>query len=205
MSAGSKRLGAAARAGIPAMVAPGCRCGQLLGTRIDPRVVSRAPFLPPQPQRDSDANDTLGKPGTGSWPRGTAQCVRMAGGGLPAAPGNLSHLRAGPAVWRGPAGSPKCSGSRRRVRNRSILIDASLPARVKAIGFSEVQNFPTVGLIDGLFRQNPWKTGMTFSKEVKITGIAHGLDLLTTPTYSVPTKLSRWPEREPSFWSPTWV
>ena len=52
---------------------------------------------------------------------------------------------------------------------------------IKAIGFSGVQNFPTVGLIDGLFRQNLEETGMSFSKEVEMIGIARDLDLLTTP------------------------
>ena len=52
---------------------------------------------------------------------------------------------------------------------------------VKAIGFSGVQNFPTVGLIDGLFRQNLEETGMGFSKEVEMIGMAHEMDLLTTP------------------------
>lgn len=52
---------------------------------------------------------------------------------------------------------------------------------IKAIGFSGVQNFPTVGLIDGLFRQNLEETGMSFSKEVEMIGIARELDLLTTP------------------------
>lgn len=52
---------------------------------------------------------------------------------------------------------------------------------IKAMGFSGVQNFPTVGLIDGLFRQNLEETGMSFSKEVEMIGIAHELDLFTTP------------------------
>ena len=52
---------------------------------------------------------------------------------------------------------------------------------IKAIGFSGVQNFPTVGLIDGLFRQNLEETGMSFSREVEMIGIARELDLLTTP------------------------
>ena len=52
---------------------------------------------------------------------------------------------------------------------------------IKAIGFSGVQNFPTVGLIDGVFRLNLEETGMSFSKEVEMIGIAHELDLLTTP------------------------
>ena len=52
---------------------------------------------------------------------------------------------------------------------------------IKAMGFSGVQNFPTVGLIDGLFRQNLEETGICFSKEVEMIGTARELDLLTTP------------------------
>lgn len=52
---------------------------------------------------------------------------------------------------------------------------------IKSIGFSGVQNFPTVGLIDGVFRQNLEETGMSYAKEVEMIGIAHDLDLLTTP------------------------
>jgi predicted TIM-barrel enzyme len=49
------------------------------------------------------------------------------------------------------------------------------------IGFSGVQNFPTVGLIDGVFRANLEETGMSFSLEVDMIRHAHNLDLLTTP------------------------
>ena len=52
---------------------------------------------------------------------------------------------------------------------------------IKATGFSGVQNFPTVGLIDGVFRQNLEETGMSFAKEVEMIGVAHEMDLLTTP------------------------
>ena len=52
---------------------------------------------------------------------------------------------------------------------------------LKSLGFSGVQNFPTVGLIDGLFRQNLEETGMSYSKEVEMIALAHELDLLTTP------------------------
>lgn len=48
-------------------------------------------------------------------------------------------------------------------------------------GFSGVQNFPTVGLIDGLFRQNLEETGMGFDLEVSMIKVAHELDLFTTP------------------------
>src|SRR5205085_5169182 len=52
---------------------------------------------------------------------------------------------------------------------------------VQAAGFSGVQNFPTVGLIDGLFRQNLEETGMGFGLEVDMIRAAHELGLLTTP------------------------
>jgi predicted TIM-barrel enzyme len=53
--------------------------------------------------------------------------------------------------------------------------------QLKVIGFSGVQNFPTVGLIDGVFRQNLEETGMSYAREIDMIGIAHKLDLLTTP------------------------
>lgn len=52
---------------------------------------------------------------------------------------------------------------------------------VAAAGFSGVQNFPTVGLIDGLFRANLEETGMGFGLEVDMIRLASELDLLTTP------------------------
>ena len=54
-------------------------------------------------------------------------------------------------------------------------------AEVKAIGFAGVQNFPTVGLIDGLFRQNLEETGMGYALEVEMIRLARGMDLVTTP------------------------
>ncbi|NBW54176.1 MAG: phosphoenolpyruvate hydrolase family protein [Betaproteobacteria bacterium] len=53
--------------------------------------------------------------------------------------------------------------------------------RLIQLGFSGVQNFPTVGLIDGLFRANLEETGMGYGLEVDIIRQAHALDLLTTP------------------------
>ncbi|MDK8189681.1 phosphoenolpyruvate hydrolase family protein [Paenibacillus sp. UMB7766-LJ446] len=53
--------------------------------------------------------------------------------------------------------------------------------QLKEQGFSGVQNFPTVGLIDGVFRQNLEETGMGYDLEVEMIRIAHELDLLTTP------------------------
>ena len=52
---------------------------------------------------------------------------------------------------------------------------------VEAIGFSGVQNFPTVGLIDGLYRQNLEETGMGYGEEVEMIRTAHDMGLLTTP------------------------
>lgn len=53
--------------------------------------------------------------------------------------------------------------------------------QVADTGFSGVQNFPTVGLIDGLFRKNLEETGMGFGLEVDMIRLAHEMDLLTTP------------------------
>jgi predicted TIM-barrel enzyme len=52
---------------------------------------------------------------------------------------------------------------------------------VQAAGFSGVQNFPTVGLIDGTFRQGVEETGMGYGLEVDMIRIAHDLGLLTCP------------------------
>ena len=52
---------------------------------------------------------------------------------------------------------------------------------VDAAGFSGVQNFPTVGLIDGVFRRNLEETGMGFGPEVDMIAQAHELGMLTTP------------------------
>jgi len=60
------------------------------------------------------------------------------------------------------------------------LMDKFL-AQIKAVGFSGVQNFPTVGLIDGVFRANLEETNMGYDKEVEMIRLARDLDLLTTP------------------------
>jgi predicted TIM-barrel enzyme len=53
--------------------------------------------------------------------------------------------------------------------------------QLKELGFAGVQNFPTVGLFDGTFRQNLEETGMGFDLEVEMIHMAHELDLLTAP------------------------
>jgi predicted TIM-barrel enzyme len=50
-----------------------------------------------------------------------------------------------------------------------------------ALGFSGVQNFPTVGIIDGIFRANLEETGMGYALEVDMIAQAHAKDMLTTP------------------------
>ena len=52
---------------------------------------------------------------------------------------------------------------------------------VKEVGFSGIQNFPTVGLIDGVFRANLEETGMSYAQEIDLIALAHGKDMLTTP------------------------
>jgi len=52
---------------------------------------------------------------------------------------------------------------------------------LKELGFAGVQNFPTVGLIDGMFRENLEETGMSYMQEVEMIAAARDLDLLTTP------------------------
>jgi predicted TIM-barrel enzyme len=53
--------------------------------------------------------------------------------------------------------------------------------QIKDMGFSGVQNFPTVGLFDGIFRQNLEETGMGYGLEVDMIRTAREMDLLTTP------------------------
>jgi predicted TIM-barrel enzyme len=61
-------------------------------------------------------------------------------------------------------------------RQMDVFLDA-----VKATGFSGVQNFPTVGIIDGTFRANLEETGMSYALEVDMIAKAHAKDMLTTP------------------------
>ncbi|MFO1066518.1 MAG: phosphoenolpyruvate hydrolase family protein [Pirellulales bacterium] len=52
---------------------------------------------------------------------------------------------------------------------------------LKELGFAGIQNFPTVGLIDGVFRANLEETGMSFALEIDCIGAAHRMGMLTTP------------------------
>src|SRR5450432_1989385 len=61
-------------------------------------------------------------------------------------------------------------------RDMDLFLD-----QLKALGFAGVQNFPTVGLIDGVFRANLEETGMSYALEVEMIAKAHARDLITTP------------------------
>jgi predicted TIM-barrel enzyme len=62
-----------------------------------------------------------------------------------------------------------------------FMIADEFLARLVRLGFSGIQNFPTVGLIDGTFRANLEETGMGYGLEVDLVARARALDLLTTP------------------------
>jgi predicted TIM-barrel enzyme len=62
-----------------------------------------------------------------------------------------------------------------------FMIPDAFLRRLQALGFSGVQNFPTVGLIDGIFRANLEETGMSYGLEVDMIAQAHAMDMLTTP------------------------
>jgi len=66
-----------------------------------------------------------------------------------------------------------------------ILMEPFL-RELKSIGFSGVQNFPTIGLFDGAMRQSFEETGMGYGLEVDMIAAAHALDLLTTPYVFTP-------------------
>ncbi|MGY3292729.1 putative TIM-barrel enzyme [Bradyrhizobium sp. LM3.6] len=61
-------------------------------------------------------------------------------------------------------------------RDMDLFLD-----QLKALGFAGVQNFPTVGLIDGVFRANLEETGMSYALEIDMIAKAREKDLLTTP------------------------
>ena len=79
-----------------------------------------------------------------------------------------------PVIRRTPVLAGVCGTDPFRVMPRFLR-------QIKELGFAGVQNFPTVGLIDGLFRQNLEETGMGFGLEVEMIAAAHDLDLFTSP------------------------
>ncbi|MGM0825075.1 MAG: phosphoenolpyruvate hydrolase family protein [Pseudomonadota bacterium] len=62
-----------------------------------------------------------------------------------------------------------------------FVIMPKLLRELKDLGFAGVQNFPTVGLIDGTFRISLEETGITYADEVEMIRLAHEMDMLTTP------------------------
>lgn len=79
-----------------------------------------------------------------------------------------------PVVKRTPVLAGVCGTDPMRIMSRFLR-------QIREEGFGGVQNFPTVGLIDGHFRANLEETGMGYAKEVEMIRMAHELDLLTTP------------------------
>jgi predicted TIM-barrel enzyme len=79
-----------------------------------------------------------------------------------------------PVVERTPVLAGVCGTDPFRVMSRFLL-------EVQAAGFAGVQNFPTVGLIDGEFRRGLEETGMSYAKEVAMIAQAHAMGLLTCP------------------------
>lgn len=84
-----------------------------------------------------------------------------------------------PVVRRTPVLAGVCGTDPMRMMDRFL-------AEVKAAGFAGVQNFPTVGLIDGTFRVNLEETGFSYQREVEMIRTAHQMDLLTTPYVFTP-------------------
>jgi predicted TIM-barrel enzyme len=74
-----------------------------------------------------------------------------------------------------------------------VILEVLL-SELRSLGFAGIQNFPTVGLIDGNFRVNLEETGMGFAKEIECIGLAHELDLLTTPYAFDPDQARRFTE-----------
>ena len=79
-----------------------------------------------------------------------------------------------PVVKRAPVLAGVCGTDPMRRMERFLR-------EVKEIGFAGVQNFPTVGLMDGLYRLNLEETGFSYAREVEMVALARELDLLTTP------------------------
>ena len=109
---------------------------------------------------------------------------RMAGPRLARRPDGLwrrqRHRRRNGA--RGAARGQAHAGAGRRQRHRPVPPDGCVPRRDRRRSASAgVQNFPTVGLIDGTFRANLEETGMCYGLEVDMIAAARAKDLLTTP------------------------
>jgi len=108
---------------------------------------------------------------------------RMAGRGslaglLPFGNANQIVLELGPEVLTAVRQTPVLAGV---CGTDPFLIRPLFLCQLRELGFAGIQNFPTVGLIDGDFRANLEETGMSFQLEVDCIAAAHELGLLTTP------------------------
>jgi predicted TIM-barrel enzyme len=92
-----------------------------------------------------------------------------------------------PVVGDTPVLAGVCGTDPMRLMDRFLL-------QIRATGFAGVQNFPTVGLIDGVFRQNLEETGMGYDREVQMIRLARQLELLTTPYVFNPDEAVRMAE-----------
>lgn len=72
-----------------------------------------------------------------------------------------------------------------------FMLQDTFLAELKAMGFAGIQNFPTVGLIDGTFRANLEETGMGFDLEIDLIAAANERDMLTTPYAFDPEQASQ--------------
>jgi hypothetical protein len=86
-----------------------------------------------------------------------------------------------------------------------FMIPDQFLRRLIDLGFSGVQNFPTVGLIDGTFRANLEETGMGYGLEVDMIARARAMDLLTTPYVFSEADARAWRRPAPTSWSATWA
>jgi predicted TIM-barrel enzyme len=78
------------------------------------------------------------------------------------------------AIKRTPVVAGVCGTDPFMIRNHFLQ-------ELRSLGFAGIQNFPTVGLIDGVFRENLEETGMSFQMEIDCIAAAHELYMLTTP------------------------
>ena len=89
-----------------------------------------------------------------------------------------------PVVKKTPVLAGICAADPMRLMGRFL-------EQVRAAGFAGVQNFPTVGLIDGAFRANLEETNMGYDREVEMIRLARQMDLLTTPYAFNPDEAER--------------
>lgn len=92
-----------------------------------------------------------------------------------------------PVVKKTPVLAGVCGTDPMRIMDRFLV-------QVKEAGFAGVQNFPTVGLIDGEFRANLQETNMGYDREVEMIRLAREMDLLTTPYVFKPDEAAQMAE-----------